>query len=61
VDTLRPICGTVHNIASPEMLYCSSTSGEHFDRRARELKQHADIVEGIAAHANPTKQETPNT
>jgi hypothetical protein len=43
------------------MLYCSSTSGEHFDRRARELKQHADIVEGIAAHAIPTKQETPNT
>ena len=59
VDTLRPICGTVHNIASPEMLYCSSTSGEHFDRRARELKQHTDIVEGIAAHANPTQQKTP--
>jgi hypothetical protein len=54
VDTLRPICGTVHNVASPEMLYCSSTSGEHFDRRARELKQHADIIEGIVAHANLT-------
>ena len=27
IDSLRPICGTVHNIASPEMLYCSSSSG----------------------------------
>ena len=52
VDALRPVCGTVHNLASAEMLYCSSTSGEHFERRARELKQHPDIIEGIAAHAN---------
>lgn len=51
-DTLRPLCGTVHNIASREMLYCSSTSGEHFEKRARELKGHTDILEGIAAHAN---------
>ena len=35
-----------------EMLYCSSTSGEHFEKRARELKGHTDILEGIAAHAN---------
>jgi hypothetical protein len=34
------------------MLYCSSTSGEHFEKRARELKGHTDILEGIAAHAN---------
>jgi len=52
VDALRPICGTVHNIASAEMLYCSSTSGEHFEKRARQLKQHGDIIEGIVAHAN---------
>ena len=52
IDSLRPLCGTVHNIASREMLYCSSTSGEHFEKRARELKGHTDILEGIAAHAN---------
>ena len=52
VDALRPICGTAHNIASAEMLYCSSTSGEHFEKRARQLKQHGDIIEGIVTHAN---------
>jgi len=51
VDTLRPVCGTVQNFASPEMLYCSSTSGEHFDQRARELKAYDDIVQGIVTHA----------
>jgi type IV secretion system protein TrbE len=47
LDSNRPICGTVHNIASPEMLYCSSSSGEHFDRRARELRGCDNIVDGI--------------
>jgi hypothetical protein len=56
-DSLRNICGTVHNVASPEMLYCSSSSGEHFDKRARELRQSPNIVEGIIAHANPQKEE----
>ena len=54
VDALRPICGTAHNIASAEMLYCSSTSGEHFEKRARQLKQYGDIIEGIVMHANKT-------
>src|SRR5690606_31459187 len=61
LDTPRPLCGTVHNIASPEMLYCSSTSGEHFERRARELKAHGDVVEGIALAAGRSSTEsTPN-
>jgi hypothetical protein len=60
VDALRPICGTVHNIASPEMLYCSSTSGEHFERRARELKQHGDIIEGIVTRANQSAIPAPS-
>jgi hypothetical protein len=34
------------------MLYCSSSSGEHFDRRARELRQSPSVVEGIIHHAN---------
>jgi len=55
-DGQRAICGTAHNVASAEMLYCSSTSGEHFEKRARELKQFRDIIEGIAqgAHAETT-------
>ena len=51
-DSARNLCGTVHNVASPEMLYCSSSSGEHFDRRARELRQSPSVVEGIIHHAN---------
>jgi len=51
-DATRNLCGTVHNVASPEMLYCSSSSGEHFDRRARELRQSSSVVEGIILHAN---------
>ncbi|HSY43432.1 MAG TPA: hypothetical protein VK811_05940, partial [Candidatus Acidoferrum sp.] len=51
-DSGRNLCGTVHNISSREMLYCSSSSGEHFDKRARELRKSANIVEGIIAHAN---------
>ncbi|MFT3992219.1 MAG: TraC family protein [Luteolibacter sp.] len=56
LDTPRPICGTVHNVASPEMLYCSSSSGEHFERRARELKAHGDVIEGIALHAHSSPE-----
>jgi hypothetical protein len=52
-DSGRNLCGTVHNVSSPEMLYCSSSSGEHFDKRAKELRQSTNIVEGIIAHANP--------
>ena len=52
-DSGRNLCGTVHNVSSREMLYCSSSSGEHFDKRARELRQSPNIVEGIIAHASP--------
>jgi type IV secretion system protein TrbE len=51
-DSGRNLCGTVHNISSREMLYYSSSSGEHFDKRARKLRQSPNIVEGIIAHAN---------
>ncbi len=59
IDSNRPICGTVHNIASPEMLYCSSSSGEHFDKRARELRGCENIVEGIISFSRKQQlQET---
>jgi hypothetical protein len=57
-DATRNLCGTVHNVASPEMLYCSSSSGEHFDRRARELRQSPSVVEGIITHANRDSAKT---
>jgi type IV secretory pathway VirB4 component len=59
LDGQRPLCGTVHNVASAEMLYCSSTNGEHFEKRALELTQHADVIEGIAAGANPAAAAQP--
>jgi hypothetical protein len=40
------------------MLYCSSSSGEHFDRRARELRQCPSVVEGIIAHATERSEPT---
>lgn len=46
-DAQRPICGTVRNIAAPEMLYCSSTSGQLFEQRAKALKSHGSVIEGI--------------
>jgi type IV secretion system protein TrbE len=59
LDSNRPINGTVHNVSSPEMLYCSSSSGEHFDRRARELQGCKDIVEGIVSFSRKQQlQET---
>ena len=51
-DAMSNLCGTVHNVASPEMLYCSSSNGEHFDRRAREVRQSPSVVEGMLLHAN---------
>ncbi len=58
-DAVRTICGTVHNVASPEMLYCSSTTGAHFERRAKELRNSADIIEGIVTAANGAAGERP--
>jgi len=51
LDARQPLCGTIHNRISPEMLFCSSSTGEDFDSRSRKLRQHKDIVEGILAEA----------
>jgi hypothetical protein len=61
IDSNRPICGTVHNIASSEMLYCSSSSGEHFDKRARELRGCENIVEGIVKFSSKQNQQLQTT
>jgi len=56
VDSNRPICGTAFNYSSPEMLYCSSSSGEHFEKRAKELKGAKNVTEGILAFSRKPQQ-----
>ncbi len=48
-DAQNPICGTAHNVASPEMLYLSGSSGAQFDQRAQGLRASDDIVSAIDA------------
>jgi len=48
-DAQNPICGTAHNVASPEMLYISGSSGAQFDQRAQALRGSDDVVATIAA------------
>ena len=47
-DAQNPICGTAHNVVSPEMLYISGSSGAQFDRRGRELRETDDVVAAVA-------------
>ena len=47
-DAQNPICGTAHNVASPEMLYISGSSGTQFDERAREMRNWNSIIEAIS-------------
>ena len=48
-DAQNPICGTAHNVASPEMLYISGSGGAQFDERQRDLRDVPDIVAAVAA------------
>jgi hypothetical protein len=50
-DAQNPICGSAHNVASPEMLYISGSSGAQFDERAQQLRGAEDILSAIAAGA----------
>lgn len=50
-DERRPMIVTMRNVASREMLYCASSSGAHFDKRAKDLKGHANVVDAIIANA----------
>jgi hypothetical protein len=53
-DAQNPICGTAHNVASPEVLYISGSSGAQFDERARTLRGADDVLSAIAAGAEST-------
>jgi hypothetical protein len=50
-EAQNPICGTVHNVVSPEMLYIGGSSGAQFDERARQLRGADDVLSAIAAGA----------
>jgi hypothetical protein len=51
LDVQQPLCGTIHNWASKEMRYCSSSSGHDFDERSRKLRQYPDVIKGILTEA----------
>ncbi|MBV9010151.1 MAG: hypothetical protein JO354_13460 [Verrucomicrobia bacterium] len=50
-DAQNPICGTAHNVVSPEMLYISGSSGAQFDQRAQHLRQADDVVSAVTCAA----------
>jgi hypothetical protein len=52
LDVRQARCGTIHNRVSPEMLFCSSSTGQDFDERSRKLRSHEDIVAGILHETN---------
>ena len=58
-DAQNPICGNAHDVASPEMLYVSGSSGEQFDERARELRGD-DITEAIVTAAGGVEGSAPS-
>ena len=51
LDVQQPLCGTIRNRVSKEMLFCSSSTGEDFDERSRKLRNYQDIVSGILTEA----------
>ncbi len=59
LDVQQPLCGTIHNRVSPEMLFCSSSTGEDFDQRSRVLRNHSDIVRGILVESAASVSPSP--
>ena len=51
LDAQQPLCGTIHNWASREMRYCSSSTGKDFDERSRKLRKYPDVIKGILTEA----------
>lgn len=52
-DAQNPICGTAHNVASPEMLYVSGSGGAQFDERKRQMRDSDDLIEAISKASPP--------
>jgi hypothetical protein len=51
LDVQQARCGTIHNRASKEMLFCSSSTGEDFDERSRTLRNYQDIIRGVLSES----------
>ncbi len=56
-DAQNPICGTAHNIASPEMLYVSGSGGVQFDERRRQMSHSDEILDGIICAVSAKEME----
>jgi type IV secretory pathway VirB4 component len=51
-DAQNAVCGTVHNVTSPEMLYISGSSGAQFDERTRQMRNAGNVIEAISTAAS---------
>lgn len=48
-----PVCGTVHHVPSPEMLYLACSGGAHFEQRRQDLAgDFQNLVPRLVALAN---------
>lgn len=52
LDGPKPVNGTFRNCACPEMLLCSSTDGDTFEKRSKQLRTYPDVVTGLLDLAN---------
>jgi hypothetical protein len=50
-EPMRPLVGSLRNIASREVVYTGKSDDEVFDERAKALAQYDDVVAGILAEA----------
>lgn len=46
-----------YNVASPEMLYVSSSTASHHDKREKALSKYGSVVEGVIAETAKNKEE----
>lgn len=56
-DASNPVNGTLRNYACREMLLCSSSDGDVFDKRSRELKRYPSTFDGIMDLATQTSDQ----
>ncbi|MES2571224.1 MAG: hypothetical protein V4710_14360, partial [Verrucomicrobiota bacterium] len=57
-DANNPVNGTLRNYTCREMLLCSSSDGDLFDRRSRELKRYPSAIDAIMDLATQTPANT---
>jgi hypothetical protein len=60
LDAVRPVCGTIRNRVSREMLYVANSTGSEFEKRAQALKRYPSVMEGVLAEARATTAQPQN-